>query len=88
MRRIKSVRELKMLIEFSVENFLSIKERVTLSMVASKDTSHENNLIKDTDGKLNLLKSAAIYGANASGKTNVLKALKFFSYFIGTSHEM
>lgn len=77
-----------MLIEFSVENFLSIKDRVTLSMVASKDTSHENNLIKDTDKGLNVLKTAAIYGANASGKTNVLKAISFFSSLIRNSHEM
>ena len=77
-----------MLIEFSVENFLSIKDRVTLSMVASKDISHENNLIKDTNKGLNILKTAAIYGANASGKTNILKAISFFSYLIRNSHEM
>ncbi|QAA31289.1 AAA family ATPase [Clostridium manihotivorum] len=77
-----------MLMEFSVENFLSIKERVTLSMIASKDTTHENNLIIGKDKSPNVLKAAAIYGANASGKTNVLQAFNFVSYFLNTSHEM
>lgn len=79
-----------MLIEFSVENFLSIKDKITLSMVASKDSTHENNLIsyKDNKKNLGLLKSAVIYGANASGKTNVLRALSFMRWFLNKSHEM
>lgn len=77
-----------MLVEFSVENYLSINDRVTLSMVASKDNSHDNNVIENIDKKLNFLKTAVIYGANGSGKTNVLKAIRFLSYFIRTSHEM
>lgn len=77
-----------MLIEFSAENFLSIKDRVTLSMVTSKDISHENNIIKNVSKNVNVLKTAAIYGANASGKTNVIKAISFVSYFLGKSHEM
>ncbi len=61
-----------MLIEFSVKNFLSFKEKVTLSM--EKGTGDENldNVISK-DG-LDLLKTAAIYGANASGKSNLFKA--------------
>lgn len=79
-----------MLLEFTVKNFLSIKDEVTLSMVASKDTSHDENLINYADGKKtkNALKSIVIYGANASGKTNILKALQFVSWFINKSHEM
>ena len=70
-----------MLIEFSVENFLSIKERVTLSLLASTDKSLDNNLIKtDVLKKDNLLRSAVLYGANASGKTNVLLALDFLNH--------
>ena len=64
-----------MLIEFSVENYYSIKEKVTFSMVASKDKSHEDNLILDSIKNINLLKTSAIYGANGSGKTTVLNAL-------------
>ena len=79
-----------MLLQFTVKNFLSIKDEVTLSMVASKDSSFEDNLLPYEDGKKikNALKSVVIYGANASGKTNVLKALRFFRWFISHSHEM
>ena len=79
-----------MLLQFTVKNFLSIKDEVTLSMVASKDSSFEDNLLPYEDGKKikNALKSVVIYGANASGKTNVLKALKFFTWLIKNSHEM
>jgi AAA15 family ATPase/GTPase len=69
---------LKMLIEFNVKNYRSIKDEMTLSMVASSDkTSLPNNLIKGVLKNDNLLRSALIYGANASGKTNVLLALSF-----------
>jgi len=79
-----------MILEFTVKNFLSIKDEVTLSMVASKDSSFEDNLLPYEDGKKikNALKSVVIYGPNASGKTNVLKALKFFTWLINNSHEM
>lgn len=79
-----------MILEFTAKNFLSIKDEVTLSMVASKDSSFEDNLLPYEDGKKmkNALKSVVIYGANASGKTNVLKALKFFTWLISNSHEM
>ena len=79
-----------MILEFTVKNFLSIKEEVTLSMVASKDKLHDENLINYIDGKKvkNALKSIVIYGANASGKTNILKALRFMWWFINKSHEM
>lgn len=63
-----------MLIEFRVENFLSIQDEQVLSMIASKDNtffgSHTNG-----DEKLTLLKSSVIYGANAAGKSNIIKAL-------------
>ena len=54
---------LLMLIQFSVENFLSIKEKVVLSLLASKDNEHPNHLIADETNRY--LKSAVIYGANA-----------------------
>lgn len=67
-----------MIIEFSIENYLSFKDLTTLSMVAAKSFKEhkENNLI-DVDKKLNLLKSAVIYGNNASGKSNLLEAMGF-----------
>ncbi|MBW2988799.1 ATP-binding protein [Candidatus Woesearchaeota archaeon] len=76
-----------MLIEFIVENFRSIKERVTLSLVASPDKSLDNNLIEQKAlSKDKLLKSALIYGANASGKTNLLLALNFLQALVMKSH--
>jgi len=80
-----------MLVEFSVENFLSIKEKVTLSMLASSGKENPDNLIELVDVPTlkgeKLLKSAAIYGANASGKTNFLKALEFVESIINNSHQ-
>ena len=67
-----------MLVEFTVGNFLSFKENTTLSMVASKDNSLPQNVIKNAQGTgIDLLKSAVIYGANASGKSNFVKAMEF-----------
>ena len=62
-----------MLIEFSVKNFLSFKDKVTLSMEKGNGDENLENII--TNNNIELLKTAAIYGANASGKSNVLKAL-------------
>ena len=73
-----------MLIQFSVENYLSIKNRVVLSMLASRDKEHPEHLI--TDGNKNCLKAAVIYGANASGKSNVLDAFWFMVNYVLTSH--
>lgn len=69
-----------MLIEFSVGNFLSIKDRQTLRLDASAISEHKDQLI-DT-GRHQLLRSAVIYGANASGKSNVLKAMFAMSRII------
>jgi predicted ATPase len=72
-----------MLVQFSVANYLSFKERQTLSMVASRDKTLEGNtFLVEEGGGLSLLKSAALYGANASGKSNVVKALKFMRKFV------
>ena len=63
-----------MLLQFSVNNFRSIKDTVTLSMnTASNRESEHSFQVRDT----HLLNSAVIYGANASGKSNVLKAMGF-----------
>lgn len=62
-----------MLIEFSVANFLSIKDRQTLRMDAASISDYPERVINA--GRHKLLRSAAIYGANASGKSNLLKAM-------------
>ena len=64
-----------MLIEFSVKNFRSIKDKMTLSLLASSDHTHEDQLI--LEGNKRLLPVAVLYGANASGKSNLLRALQF-----------
>ena len=61
-----------MLIEFSVKNFMSFKNKVTLSMEKGSGDENSNNIITNEHGEF--LKTAAIYGANASGKTNLIKA--------------
>ena len=63
-----------MLIEFSVKNFLSFKDKVTLSMEKGSGNENPENVINKNN--LDLLKMAAIYGANASGKSNLLKAFE------------
>lgn len=63
-----------MLLEFSCANFRSIHKVCTLSMVAQKITDEPKNNIAYVNDKLNILKTAAIYGANSSGKSNVLNA--------------
>ena len=75
-----------MLIQFSAENYLSLKEKIILSMLASNDTEHSEHLIP-SQKKESYLKTAVIYGANASGKSNVLNAFWFMVNYVLTSHE-
>ncbi|BAZ29756.1 hypothetical protein NIES4074_22030 [Cylindrospermum sp. NIES-4074] len=75
-----------MLIEFSIGNYRSFKDKVTFSMVAAnivaKEKELDDNNVFAVDDELKLLKSAAIYGANASGKSNIAKALNFMKWFM------
>ena len=66
-----------MIVDFGVQNFGSIKDKQTLSFEADKSTHLEDHYIINTNGGLRLLKLALIYGANASGKTTILKAMDF-----------
>lgn len=65
-----------MIVNFSIQNFGSIKDKQTLSFEADASQHLEDTYVVHTAGK-RLLKLALIYGANASGKTTVLKALDF-----------
>jgi len=76
-----------MLVEFSVENYRSFKDRITFSMLASDDTTHEEANVINLDDGMRLLKSAVIYGANASGKSNLIAAMDFMSSFVYLSQE-
>lgn len=64
-----------MIVECSITNFGPIRDTQTLSMVAQKDKTLEDYYVV-TAGGLRLLKMALLYGPNASGKTNILKALE------------
>lgn len=76
-----------MLLEFSVSNFRSIKDMQTLSFLATAINEHEkNNTIQVTD-KVRLLKSTAVYGANGSGKSNLVKAMWAMMNFIKAPFE-
>jgi AAA15 family ATPase/GTPase len=70
-----------MIAEFTVENFCSFKEKRTFSLLATKDKDLLESNTFEINPKQRLLKSAVIYGANASGKTNFFKALNFFLEF-------
>ena len=72
-----------MLLEFSVENFLSFKDKVSFSMFANGTKGLDNNYVSVLDKKV--LKTAAIYGANASGKSNLFKILSIVSNMIRES---
>lgn len=76
-----------MLIEFAFGNFRSFDQPVTLSMLATslRDNPEldESNIFQV--GKLHLLRSAAIYGANASGKSNIVRAMIFFRNLVRNS---
>ncbi len=71
-----------MLVQFSVKNYKSIKDKVTLSMVASSDSTHPENSFEVENRNFRLLKSVGIYGANASGKSNLLEALGIMRWMV------
>lgn len=75
-----------MIVQFSVENFMSIKEKVIFSMLASSDKEIPENLILGK--KENYLKSAVMYGANASGKSNLIKAMNAVVIMMRNSNNM
>lgn len=64
-----------MFIGFSVSNFLSFNDPQTMSMMASKVARHKEHILNGNGKKI--LKTGLIYGANASGKSNFIKAIDF-----------
>jgi uncharacterized protein len=73
-----------MLIEFTVENFRSFKGPQTFSMVASASAQHSeaNTFTAGLKGFASFLKTAAVYGPNAAGKSNLLRALQFMQTLV------
>ena len=72
-----------MLIEFTIRNFMSYRDEVSLSMVASTtvkecESNDSYSNVSITDNGKRYLRSAAIYGANGSGKSSVIAAMDIF----------
>lgn len=84
---IKIEKILSMLIQFSVANYRSIKENQILSMVAAQDSSlQKSNCIATGHPQLPyLLRTGVLYGANASGKSNLIAALTFVKNMVESS---
>ena len=71
---------MQVLVEFTTGNFRSFREKQSLSLVASSDTELAGNCVDQE--KLRLLKAAGIYGPNASGKSNLIRALYVMQHII------
>ncbi len=69
-----------MIIEFTVGNFLSFKKNKTLSLEATGITEYKESTFEA--GGYKLLKSAVLYGANSSGKSNLIKAMSIMKRII------
>jgi uncharacterized protein len=78
-----------MLIRFNVENWMSFRDEASFSMVASKERQHGERVPKIGKYQMRVLPVAAMYGGNASGKTNFFRALNFAKVLIvkGTQPE-
>ena len=70
-----------MLLMFKVRNYTSFKEESILDMRATSYVQHPSHVIH-VDDRLSLLKTTALYGANASGKSNLISAMFFFEQYI------
>lgn len=71
-----------MLLNFTVENFRIFRDRATLSMEATSDKSHTDELLESPAVHSKILRTAVIYGANASGKTKFLEAVQLMRNFV------
>jgi hypothetical protein len=70
-----------MIQEIKIKNFLSFKEEVTFSFEATKDTFADDYQVVEVAKGVRLLRFAMIYGANASGKSNLLTVFNFLHHF-------
>ncbi len=74
-----------MLLNFRVENFLSFKDLVEVDLKPSSIKELEENIALIPTSNTRVLKSAVVYGANSSGKSNLLKAIIFMKSFVMNS---
>jgi len=72
-----------MLIRFTVENFLSFKERVEFSMIPAQKSDLSHHIINGkASDDISVLKMGIVYGANAAGKSNLIRAMDFAKQLI------
>ena len=71
-----------MIAEFTIENFLSIKSAQKISFEPTPDTTLSEQYTYEVKPGVRLLKIGIVYGANASGKTNILNAIEFFKMLV------
>ena len=71
-----------MIAEFTIENFFSIRAKQSISFEATSDTFMSDDYSYEVKPGVRLLKIGIIYGANASGKSNILKAVEFFRLLV------
>ena len=71
-----------MIAEFKIRNFYSLRDEQTLSFIPTNDDTSRDIYTEEVADGVSLLKIGCIYGSNASGKTNILKALDFFTQFM------
>ncbi len=76
-----------MLLEFSVSNFRSIRERADFSMLASSDCTHSENLITSDATSYRILRGAEIFGPNGSGKTSIIRAVETMANIVLNSKD-
>lgn len=71
-----------MLLRFSVSNWMSFRDEAILDMTATREKQHSEHLATVPKYEVRVLPVAAIYGGNASGKSNLVKALQFAKNFV------
>ncbi|MBQ0713040.1 MAG: ATP-binding protein [Porticoccus sp.] len=78
-----------MIIDFTVSNFRSIRKKQTLSLFAESASNHlAENIARPGDEKIGVLRTVGIYGANASGKSNLLLAFEALRYIVCSSGDL
>jgi AAA15 family ATPase/GTPase len=78
-----------MIVSFSVGNYLSFKDKVSISFIPRPFKENEDDCVFESGyNDLRLLKGGVFIGANASGKSNTLKALKFMKEYVLNSHQL
>ena len=72
-----------MILELKINNFLSFKNEVSINFEATNDKTLEDYYVTTQNDGTRILKMAMIYGANASGKSNLISAFEFLNDFLG-----